>query len=217
MQTVNTSSRSSPPYWAYMARQQGAAGVRCEQSPVSEHSSAALKGTRHNSALGDAAKRKRNVREQPCIPREARMESSGEGRHSVGGTRPCDGPRPPIGPRLRAVPERSARPPGAGRAGRMLNVPPQAFPAPGSQQRAAAGGRTKVGPAQPPWGRGSLAAGPGAVTARHCGAGGDPRPAGFGVGPRLRSYLINALLLAGLIALLVRPFRIVSIFFSLLR
>lgn len=72
-----------------------------------------------------------------------------EGRHSVGGTRPCDELRPPIGPRLRAVPERSARPPGAGRAGRMLNVPPQAFPAPGSQQRAAAGGRTKVGPAQP--------------------------------------------------------------------
>lgn len=68
----------------------------------------------------------------------------------MGGSRPRDGPLPPIEPRLRAVPERSARPPGAGRAGRMLNVPPQAFPAPGSQQRAAAGGRTKVGPAEPP-------------------------------------------------------------------
>jgi len=77
----------------------------------------------------------------------------------VGGTRRRDAPSPPIGPRLRAVPERSARPPGAGRAGRMLNVPPQAFPAPGSQQRVAAGGRTKVGPAQPLRGRGSLAAG----------------------------------------------------------
>lgn len=77
----------------------------------------------------------------------------------MGGTRRRDAPSPPIGPRLRAVPERSARPPGAGRAGRMLNVPPQAFPAPGSQQRVAAGGRTKVGPAQPLWGRGSLAAG----------------------------------------------------------
>ncbi|XP_051470779.1 cytochrome b5 reductase 4 isoform X2 [Apus apus] len=44
--------------------------------------------------------------------------------------------------------QRSARPPGgaqaAGRPGRMLRVPPQAFPAPGSQQRAAAGGRAKV-------------------------------------------------------------------------
>lgn len=126
----------------------------------------------------------------------------------MGGTRRRDAPSPPIGPRLRAVPERSARPPGAGRAGRMLNVPPQAFPAPGSQQRVAAGGRTKVGPAQPLRGRALLQPG------RPRGAGGSTRPAEFGAGPELRRYRITVLLLlVGLTTLLVWPFCIVSISF----